>query len=410
MVRHNTFNKVISSRKAKLGLTGLASTAAMAAFFVASGGTSWAAVGGPSCNVPGDYATIQAAVDDVGCNTVKVAAGSYTESVTVGRQVTIKGAKAGSSVDNRTFGGVKESTLTGVGGAVFTINAANVTIDGFSVTNPNQGGGVVVKTAGNNAVIKNNIVDTIGGVAFASNPVGVYLENGPDSVKVSDNKFNNIQSVPSGQAILVGDSTASDPSLKTLIRGNSISNITSSTKGAYGIQVNNGASTAVTATGYSEVKIVDNTIKNLTGNWAHAIGLEGETPNATVRRNVVSNLTDTNPVPAADVIGVNFEDNQFFFTSDVNRNSLNVGAAGYGVAINPALTTAYPSLSLDATCNWWGAANGPGAVGSGSGSKVTTGVDYNPWLKSNRLDGKCSDNNHHDYWNGDDWDWGHDNR
>jgi hypothetical protein len=35
---------------------------------------------------------------------------------------------------------------------------------------------------------------------------------------------------------------------------------------------------------------------------------------------------------------------------------------------------------FDATCNWWGAANGPGPVGPGSGDKVTGNVTYTPWL------------------------------
>ena len=37
---------------------------------------------------------------------------------------------------------------------------------------------------------------------------------------------------------------------------------------------------------------------------------------------------------------------------------------------------------LDATYNWWGAANGPGPVGPGSGDKVSTNVNYTPWLTS----------------------------
>ena len=35
---------------------------------------------------------------------------------------------------------------------------------------------------------------------------------------------------------------------------------------------------------------------------------------------------------------------------------------------------------VDAICNWWGAADGPGPVGSGSGDNVSDYVDYNPWL------------------------------
>ena len=35
---------------------------------------------------------------------------------------------------------------------------------------------------------------------------------------------------------------------------------------------------------------------------------------------------------------------------------------------------------LDATSNWWGACDGPGPVGPGSGDKVSTLVDFDPWI------------------------------
>ena len=53
------------------------------------------AVGGPTCNVPADYPTIQAAVNASGCATIKVAPGSYTENVSIARALTLRGAQAG---------------------------------------------------------------------------------------------------------------------------------------------------------------------------------------------------------------------------------------------------------------------------------------------------------------------------
>jgi len=49
------------------------------------------------CNVPGSYATIQSAIDDVACNEIIIAAGVYSESLVITRSVTIQGA--GSSFD-----------------------------------------------------------------------------------------------------------------------------------------------------------------------------------------------------------------------------------------------------------------------------------------------------------------------
>jgi len=63
----------------------------IAAVFLASAGAARAAV----CNVPGGaYPTIQSAVNDSGCSTIKVAGGSYTEQVTIGRSLTLSGAGA----------------------------------------------------------------------------------------------------------------------------------------------------------------------------------------------------------------------------------------------------------------------------------------------------------------------------
>lgn len=353
------------------------------------------------------YTTVSAAVTAaVAGDTVKVCPGTYAESVLVDKALTVKGAKAGSNPGGRTFAGPNESTVDGStpGSAAFTVNAADVTIDGFSVTNPDEGLGIVVKTAGNNAVIKKNIVDGVGGAAFMNHTVGIYLELGPDNVKLISNKIGHVQSATAGapgtaQGVLVGDSTSSDPSLGVRIEDNTIADITSAARGAYGIQLNNGSSTAPTATGYTTAKVLGNTIKDLNGGgWVHAIGLEGDTPNIQVKKNTISNLVDGTPAPINDAIGVFFESNVFFFTGDVNQNSLDVGATAFGIAVHPALTTLYPTLSADGTCNWWGHRSGPGPVGPGSGSMVTAGVDFKPWLKSANLHkGNCGEQHHHDY-------------
>ncbi|MCJ7584251.1 MAG: PKD domain-containing protein, partial [Anaerolineales bacterium] len=47
------------------------------------------------------------------------------------------------------------------------------------------------------------------------------------------------------------------------------------------------------------------------------------------------------------------------------------------------------STLVNATCNWWGAANGPGSAGPGSGDKVSTNVTFTPWLISSDLSGPC---------------------
>jgi hypothetical protein len=438
-------------KKLQFGLIAVGLTAALALALTVSGGLTRAAVGGPTCHVPGDYPTIQAAVDDAGCSTVKVAAGTYTENVTISRNLTLKGAKAGTNAAWRSFPSAGESTVTGAapGVGVFTVNAPDVTIDGFAVTNPGNGLGVVVKTAGSSAFIKNNIVDTIGGASFSGHTVGVYLEHGPDDVGITRNKIANIQSGPTGsaQGILVGDSTAANPSLDIYVARNTIEDLTSGTRGAYGVQVNNGSSTVATATGYTTIEIFKNKIQNLSGSWTHAIGLEGDTPDVVVSENTVSNIVDATPVAGVqDAIAVFFEANPSYLTAEVNNNSFNVSTDAYGIAVHPVLAAFAPNASVDGECNWWGHKSGPGLVAAGTGVRVGTNVDFAPWLVSPAPNGDCTggvatekkhcrngnwenytdsegkpfknqeqcyrfvednhDHGHHGYWHGNkDWDW-----
>ena len=65
----------------------------------------------------------------------------------------------------------------------------------------------------------------------------------------------------------------------------------------------------------------------------------------------------------------------------INRSDLSDNSA-YGFRSGPG-------EDANATCNWWGAADGPGPVGPGSGSNVTTDVAYAPWLVTDELDGPC---------------------
>ncbi|MEZ4519228.1 MAG: right-handed parallel beta-helix repeat-containing protein [Chloroflexota bacterium] len=71
-----------------------------------------------------------------------------------------------------------------------------------------------------------------------------------------------------------------------------------------------------------------------------------------------------------------------YVNANVNRNSI-VGNTEYGV-YSETLTPV-----VDATCNWWGAADGPGPVGPGSGDTISTDATYEYWLLSSDLDGYC---------------------
>jgi len=370
------------------------------------------------------YAVSQSAAGD----TINVASGNYTENVNIPATLTgltLKGAQAGNPFSGRTFGGAGESTVNGIqttgNSSVFTIRPAGVAIDGFSVryiklavganSLVGSANGIDVKNTVNGALITNNIFDGISTVDPSGNGTAqaVYLEAGPDNVNIVANKMNNIQSVRSAKGVLIGDSNSSDPSLNILVDGNSITNITSYNRGAYGVQANNGGSTALAATGSTTVIIRGNIIDTLIGgSWAHAIGLEGDTPNVQVLDNSITNVSDVNCAsanPAAscflstspDAIAVFFQDNPSFPSGQVHNNNLDVTIVDYGIAVDPSLRDASGNNvvgvltggPVDGTCNWWGSVDGPGPTGPGSGAQVSANVTYDPWLIAPAPSGPC---------------------
>src|SRR5437879_8492181 len=143
--------------------------AAFATVLALNGGTAQAAV---TCFVPsGSYPTIQSAVDDGTCDPINVAAGGYAENVMIRRPLTLNGAQAGNAVAGR-VNPLTESTVTGVIATALpdiTVYAPGVTINGFSLTNPGQSTGILIKTAGDRAFITNNIIEDIGGQFFNDN-------------------------------------------------------------------------------------------------------------------------------------------------------------------------------------------------------------------------------------------------
>ena len=350
-----------------------------------------------TCTVPGSHPTIQAAVNDGSCSTINVAPGTYPENVIIPRSLILNGAQAGNPVALRVSGGPLESTVKGVAISgnvpVFTIAAPGVTIDGFSVTNQTvvlgAAFGIGIKVSGSGALLTNNIIDTVNTPDPGSSGTAqaIYLEAGPDNVRILGNDLKNIHSNRSAKAVLIGDSSSTNPSVNILIQGNSMSNIISDARGAYGVQINNGnGSTANTG-----LEIRDNTIKTLNGGgWAHAIGLEGNTPGVMVVGNSISAVVDLTPtVFGQDAVAVWFEANPTFPTAKVNQNNFDVTIAAYGIAVQAALLGPVAGGSVDGTCNWWGDPNGPGPVGPGAGAKVSYNVTFTPWLSAPTPVGAC---------------------
>ncbi len=332
------------------------------------------------CSVPsGPYPTIQAAVDDIGCQTVQVAAGTYTENVAIGRSVFLLGAQAG--IDARARSGADESIIDG--NAAVTIDAPNVFVDGFTITGPtsnSSGSGIIVKGSG--AVIRNNILDGITGVTTTAKAISVY--RGPDGVVIAQNVISNVSSPSSAKGVFIEDSASTDPSIAVTIEDNEISGVTSANKGAYGVLINNGNGN--TANAYLTIR--NNRISGLSGAWVHGVGLEADTPEVVVTGNSFSDFTS----PGADKIAVWFESvNTSFSTAQVNDNNFNFSSASsvYGIAVG--LVGGTP---LDGTRNYWGSPTGPSGVAHGRGALVSDLVTYAPWSRRPGEGSPCPDTQH----------------
>jgi|GEM_PF-6650526 len=310
------------------------------------------------------YPTIQAAVDAASPgDTIAVAAGTYNENVTITKSLTLNGAQAGNAVAGRTFASSGESTVAGVADGIgtITVNAPNVTIDGFSLSDVRSAFAVyavVVKSGGASAKITNNVIDTVttSDTGVNGTAQGVYLEGGPDSVQVTSNSFNNIHSARSAKGILVGSNGDSNASTDDIFQGNVITNVTSDTKGAYGISFGNATAP------HSNVQIKNNTISSLTGGgWIHALGLEGDTTNASITGNTIT-------VSGSNAFAVQYESNAGATSVSFSNNNVSALSGAKDVA-NVATSTA-----VDVTNNYWGSATTPA-------SSMTGSVTFSPWFE-----------------------------
>jgi hypothetical protein len=371
-------------------------------------------IGGPTCNVPTDYPTIQAAVNAPACTTIKVAPGTYTENVTIPRTVTLRGAQAGRDARNPRG---SESVINGGIGPDVTISANNVTVDGFTLNGPvSQGTAAIVMMGANSGeTIENNVVNNPGRAASFNTSNTLFFQNLVKSTPTAGDGFqantSPVQNVLLASNTFGGANGAIYNADITIIEGTANIGVTGNT--------GNGDGTLVALFKTNHALVAGNTIKG--DGASSAIYIGGADSNVLVDCNTVSGAgTGVNvandfadgPNSAVTIVGNNLHNN----TSGVKIGAAAVAAANTVVANRNRLTgnTAFgvnnlSPFTVDATRNWWGAANGPGPVGPGSGDRVTANVTYAPWLR-NANDATCGEGNDgHDGHDGDDGHDGHDN-
>lgn len=347
----------------------------------------------------GATSRIQEGIDLVSGSTVNVLPGTYPGNLSLVDDVTLQST-----------GGAGSTTIEGAGGCAVTINGDSVTIDGFTITNP-TGTNAICSDDHSIIAIRNNVVTNIGGPTVGGNHHAIIIESSAaavDDVTIEDNNINSVfgsevlAAKGSCSGIVVGFSPGNEDITNLIIQNNTISNINAFTadfgdggRGAYGIQLNHSVSGSGVTDG---AQILNNTISDLEGLWAHGIGLEGKTPNALLQGNDISDLTD-HKMPS-DAVGVMIEDNPTASSVEIHYNSFTNMAVG--------INNTESSTIVNAENNYWGSDSGPNdpsddagetsevdfmtctmspenefnADGAGSGiyDNSSGAVDYCPWL------------------------------
>lgn len=361
----------------------------MAAASAAGIGVSYASTNrSATCNVPSQYATIQAAVDATSCSTVKVAPGAYAGTVTISRSLTLNGARAGQDARSRRAGG--ESVISAVGPLTpaITVNADNVTIDGFTLNGPtdSNSAALVMQNHNSGETVQNTVFNNPGRAAsittsrttFRSNVV----KNAPTATDGFQTNSGAVHDVTFSGNTFTGPPAATYNADVTVINGDKNITVTGNRSTGdgtlaalfftIGARVTgntvigaNGSSAVYVGGANSNVTVSDNTISGAGAavKVANDYG-DGKNSTVTITRNTLKN----------NKYGVNVTNGSTTGTVTATRNTI-TGNSLYGVFNDPA-----SGGSANATCNWWGALTGPGVNGHGRGDQVSSGVEYKPWL------------------------------
>ncbi len=305
------------------------------------------------------FATIQDGINAVSSGgTVNVAAGNYAENPNISKNITLQG--------------VSGANLTGQ----ITISSDNVTVDGMNIKNQDSGSGII-STDHSNLHITNNTIHDIGTSlkSGSAQAIGI-ISNSADvtNITINGNTISDIGNTgmlhagsagSSAKGVYLGNSTGSNTISNVAISDNTMNNIYASTAGwiggssygggagAYGVLVNH------KTTG---LNIANNTIGTLKGLWAHAIGLESNTPGAVITGNTVTGLTDHKL--GTDSMALRLESNPSASTVTLTGNTFNgkpLSLATSTVSVDGSWSTlssgsnTYPEvLASDGTYRYYG--------------------------------------------------------
>ena len=301
---------------------------------------------------------------------------------------------ASGTIDHVTVEHVRDNPFDGLQtGVAILADDTEAPTQSVTMTNDNifdyQKGGIVANGTGLTVDIDTDTVTGHGTTAITAQN-GIQVSNGATGTinndTVSGDSYNGT-SAADAAAILLDDSAVGTSVTNNIISGSDGGVVAVDTAGAVGITGNTitGSPSAAIAVsedpGFSSAfTITGNTMQNGVGdngpafNTGDGIDLFGNISGSTIQNNLIQNNTGT-----GIYVGSNVSDSSAPLT--VNNNSIS-GNATAGLDNESAIT-------VNATSNWWGSANGPQAPSNSfnvghQGDKITGPgtTTFAPWLTS----------------------------
>lgn len=307
------------------------------------------------CTVPGDYPTIQAAVAAQNCGVIDVAAGTYLETVTISRSLTIQGQGALNTIVNG-----------GGAGRVFQIEVAStvVTLTGITISNGNsdRGGGIYMDTY-TSVIVKDSILS--GNVASMNG--GAIYNNIFATVTISNSSLSNNSAFIGGGIYnyLLGTVTATNTTFLTnsatygggIWNAGNILNI---------IRINDSTLSGNSATyggGISNNGVITITNSTLSNNAARNGGGIENNGIMTINNSTVSGNS-------ADMTGGGISNNLIISVTNSTISGNSAGTSGGGISNNGSFTVT-TTIAGNILANNTAIIDGPDCLGP------ITSLDYN---------------------------------
>jgi len=328
-------------------------------------------------------ATIQAASTAAGLNgTVIVAAGTYGYTNITQNGQTLTGPHAGECRQDGPVAGQAVIVANNSATGSIDINADNVTLDGFEVTSlGTTTSGVWTSSTASGYRVQNNLI--------VGNAIGIYANSDGASWITCNEIRDNLNPGSSGGAGIYGDGgdvnlTIDNNELRGHANNNPIILVTSGPQSHIGLVLSNNDihDNPCNCSGVYLLKVIDghifgNDITSVPAPGSADIRFGGANVDVDVDHNIL-HLGQWGVYVVDDGYG-------FGLNADihVNRNSL-TNHSDSGVDNDGGQTT-----TVDAECNWWGAAEGPGTPPPAGQDAAGNNIDYDPFLTTSDLDGPC---------------------